>query len=106
MHELLREGLLRVCRATLRWKGIQGLAVYCARLLEVRDRAPGNGVKPPCLETLWPQRSLSISGQCPSAAHPPVQSHEFSLLNCTLAAMPELAVDEKMLDEIRGVSLT
>ena len=33
-----------------------------------------------------------------------LHSHEFSLLNCTFASMPELAVDEKMLKEIKEVS--
>ena len=33
-----------------------------------------------------------------------MQGGEFSLLNCTLASMPELAVDEKMLNEIKQAS--
>ena len=32
-----------------------------------------------------------------------LHGHEFSLLNCTFASMPELAVDEKMLKEIKEV---
>jgi hypothetical protein len=32
------------------------------------------------------------------------QGHEFSLLNCTLSSLPELAVDEKMLNEIKEVT--
>ncbi|GAX76665.1 hypothetical protein CEUSTIGMA_g4111.t1 [Chlamydomonas eustigma] len=64
MHVLMKEGLRRAIRSTLRWGGLPELSAYCAMLL---------------------------------------QGEEYSLLHCTLLSLPELAVDEQQLQEIRDI---
>ena len=91
MHELLRSGMQRASRIALRcyldqWDWHTAPPYFHPPPI------------PPLTSTRWGDLA-HLSAYVALLLH----CHEFSLLNCTLASMPELAVDEKMLEEIKDV---